>query len=148
VRAVALFAAGGTAPTAVPVALAQGVLRAMTTAKLKVLVPCLLVVALAAGAAGRLAYQAHAAGEAEKPPVPAAAAPAAQGTRPSKLDLTPETFAAFRDLVRPADNEWRHLKVRWLTDIVAARKKAAKEDKPILVFRTGGAGYNDPMGVC
>jgi RNA polymerase sigma factor (sigma-70 family) len=148
VRAVALFAAGGTAPAAVSVALAQGVLRAMTTAKLKVLIPSLLVLALAVGGAGRLAYPAHAAGEAEKPPVPAAAAPADKGPRPSKLDLTPETFTAFRDLVRPADNEWRHLNVRWLTDIVAARKKAAREDKPILIFRTGGAGYNDPMGVC
>jgi hypothetical protein len=120
----------------------------MTTAKLKTLVRFLPVAALAVGGAGRLAYQAHAAGEAEKPPVPAAAAPADKGPRPSKLDLTPETFTAFRDLVRPADNEWRHLKVRWLTDVVAARKKAAREDKPIVIFRTGGAGYNDPMGVC
>jgi hypothetical protein len=76
------------------------------------------------------------------------AAPGEEARRASKLDLTPETLAAFRDLVRPAENEWRHLKVRWLTDIVAARKKAAREDKPILIFRTGGAGYNDPLGVC
>jgi hypothetical protein len=66
----------------------------------------------------------------------------------SKLDLSPASFATFRELVRPADNEWRHLKVKWITDIVAARKKAAREDKPILIFRTGGAGYNDPLGVC
>jgi hypothetical protein len=74
--------------------------------------------------------------------------PAQKTERSSKLDLTPETFAKFRDLVRPAANEWRHLKVKWFTDIVVARKKAAQEDKPILVFRTGGAGYNDPLGVC
>ena len=35
-----------------------------------------------------------------------------------------------------------------MTDIVAARKKAAAEDKPIIVLRTGGAGYNDPLGAC
>jgi hypothetical protein len=66
----------------------------------------------------------------------------------SKLDLTPETFTKFRDLARPAGTEWRHLKVKWYTDIVAARKKAAEEDKPIFIFRTGGAGYNDSLGVC
>jgi hypothetical protein len=69
----------------------------MITAKLKTLVSFLPVAALALGGAGRLAYQAHAAGEAEKPPVPAAAAPADKGPRPSKLDLTPETFTALGD---------------------------------------------------
>jgi RNA polymerase sigma factor (sigma-70 family) len=67
-RSVALFAAGATAPAAAPVALAQGVLRAMSAAKLKLLAPVLLVAALAAGAAGRLAYQARAAGRAEETP--------------------------------------------------------------------------------
>lgn len=85
---------------------------------------------------------------ADKPENPAVRKPADKAPRSSKLDLTPETFGQFRDLVRPADNEWRHLKVKWLTDIVATRKKAAQEDKPILIFRTGGAGYNDPLGVC
>ena len=67
---------------------------------------------------------------------------------PSKVDLTPETFAALHSLVRPHVNEWRHLKVEWLTDVVAARKKAAAEDKPIVICYTGGAGYNEPLGVC
>jgi len=48
-------------------------------------------------------------------------------------------------LVRPQETEWRHLKVQWLTDVVAARKQAAKEDKPIVVLYTGGAGYNEPL---
>jgi hypothetical protein len=51
-------------------------------------------------------------------------------------------------LVRPQENEWRHLKVNWLTDVVAARKQAAAEDKPIVICYTGGAGYNEPLGVC
>jgi hypothetical protein len=74
--------------------------------------------------------------------------PATKDRVPVKEHLTPETFATFQALIRPHDNEWRHLRVRWLTDIVAARKKAAAEDKPIIVLRTGGAGYNDPLGAC
>ncbi len=77
------------------------------------------------------------------------AEPAATKSRtPAKEQLTPATFARFQSLIRPQEHEWRHLRVRWLTDIVAARKKAAAEDKPLIVLRTGGAGYNDPLGAC
>ena len=68
--------------------------------------------------------------------------------KPARLDLTPQSFAALHALVRPHDDEWRHLKVEWLTDVVAARKKATAEDKPIVVLYTGGAGYNEPLGTC
>ena len=44
--------------------------------------------------------------------------------------------------------EWRHLQVRWVTDVVAARTQAAREDKPLVVLYTGGAGYNEPLGIC
>jgi hypothetical protein len=76
------------------------------------------------------------------------AASAADRTSPSRNDLTPDSFAKLHALVRPHDNEWRHLQVHWMTDVVAARKKAAKEDKPIVILYTGGAGYNEPLGVC
>ncbi|MBI2804380.1 MAG: hypothetical protein HYX68_05270 [Planctomycetes bacterium] len=66
----------------------------------------------------------------------------------SKLDLTRQTLAGLHALVRPHNNEWRHLRVDWLTDVVAARKKAVAEDKPIVICYTGGAGYNEPLGVC
>ena len=66
----------------------------------------------------------------------------------SKLDLTRESLPKLLSLIRPHENEWRHLKVEWLTDVVAARKKAAAEDKPIVICYTGGAGYNEPLGVC
>ena len=66
----------------------------------------------------------------------------------AKLDLTPQSFAKLHTLIRPHDTEWRHLKVDWLTDVVAARKKAVAEDKPIVICYTGGAGYNEPLGVC
>lgn len=94
---------------------------------------------------------------AHKPPRPAtaepkipdrAAASAGKADRASKLDLTLESFAKLQAAIRPQGKEWRHLKVHWYTDIVAAHKKAAAEDKPILFFRTGGAGYNDPLGQC
>jgi hypothetical protein len=75
-------------------------------------------------------------------------APGAPAVRTSKLDLTPQSFAQLHALVRPHESEWRHLKVEWLTDVVAARKKAAAEDKPIVICYTGGAGYNEPLGVC
>ena len=66
----------------------------------------------------------------------------------SKLDLTPDSLSTLLALGRPHDSEWRHLKVKWLTDVVAARRKAADEDKPIIICYTGGAGYNEPLGVC
>lgn len=65
-----------------------------------------------------------------------------------KLDLDSQSFMKLHTLIRPHDNEWRHLKVEWLTDVVAARKKAVAEDKPIVICYTGGAGYNEPLGVC
>jgi len=63
-------------------------------------------------------------------------------------DLTPASLPKLLALVRPQENEWRHLKVEWLTDVIAARKKAVAEDKPIVICYTGGAGYNEPLGVC
>lgn len=81
----------------------------------------------------------------------AAGVPDARGDesiQASKLSLTPTSAAKLHALVRPHSNEWRHLKVQWLTDVVAARKKAAAEDKPIVICYTGGAGYNEPLGVC
>jgi hypothetical protein len=68
--------------------------------------------------------------------------------RSARADLTPESFPGLHALLRPHESEWRHLKVRWLTDVVAARKRAAAEDKPIVICYTGGAGYNEPLGVC
>ena len=65
-----------------------------------------------------------------------------------KLHLTPHSAPKLLEVVRPHEHEWRHLQVQWLTDVVAARKRAAAEDKPIIICYTGGAGYNEPLGVC
>lgn len=74
--------------------------------------------------------------------------PPRKAVHSAKLDLMPQTLPTLHTLIRPHDNEWRHLKVDWLTDVVAARKKAGAEDKPIVICYTGGAGYNEPLGVC
>jgi hypothetical protein len=81
-------------------------------------------------------------------PLPAQQPATRTATRSSKLDLSSETFAKLHAIIRPQEHEWRHLKVQWLTDVVAARKRAAGEDKPIVICYTGGAGYNEPLGVC
>ncbi len=74
--------------------------------------------------------------------------PAKNAAPVSKLDLTPESTPKLFALIRPQETEWRHLRVQWMTDGVAARKLAAKEDRPIVVLYTGGAGYNEPLGIC
>lgn len=65
-----------------------------------------------------------------------------------KGQLTAENFRDLHKTILPQDSEWRHLRVEWLTDIVAARKKAVAEDKPIIVIFPAGAGYNEPLGTC
>lgn len=71
-----------------------------------------------------------------------------ESSRASKQDLTRERLPELLALIRPHEDEWRHLRVRWLTDVVAARKQAAAQDRPIVICYTGGAGYNEPLGVC
>lgn len=75
-------------------------------------------------------------------------ASAADKNAASKNDLTQDSFPKLFALVRPQPTEWRHLQVQWITDVTAARRQAAKEDKPMVVLYTGGAGYNEPLGVC
>ena len=102
-----------------------------------------LALALGLGAAALLAFRAIGADEKDGKKEPAEAPRSA-----SKLDLTAESMPKLFALVRPQQTEWRHLRVQWMTDVVAARKLAAKDDKPIVVLYTGGAGYNEPLGVC
>ena len=112
--------------------LVKGGLKAMAIAKLKLAASIVISIGMAGTGAGVAAYQAL-----------QVSAPAG-----SKADLTPESFSKLHSLILPQDHEFRHLRVQWITDITAARKKATAEDKPILVLYTGGAGYNEPLGVC
>src|SRR5262245_41967244 len=66
----------------------------------------------------------------------------------SKDLLTPATFESLHRMIGLQPGEYRWDEVPWVTSIWHARKKAAAEDKPILHFSTGGAGFNDPLGNC
>ena len=72
-------------------------------------------------------------------------APAKQSTRDL---LTPESFGALHRTLCLQPGEYRWDEIPWLASVWHARKKAAAENKPILVFGTAGAGFNDPLGNC
>lgn len=59
--------------------------------------------------------------------------------------LKPEQFASLHKLIKPQPGELRFHEIPWLIDVWEARRKAAKEGKPILVW--SGAG-GSPVGVC
>ena len=60
-------------------------------------------------------------------------------------ELVDETFAAVRKLIQPQPREslWRH--VAWQTSLTSARRKAAAEGKPLLIWSGGGSA---PLGGC
>lgn len=67
---------------------------------------------------------------------------------PSKAALDADTFEEFHRLIRPQPGDYKWEEIPWVASLWHARTKAAAEDKPILVFVTGGAGFNDPLGNC
>src|SRR5581483_9288276 len=69
---------------------------------------------------------------------PARAEKAAQG-------LSPAEFATVQALIKPQPGEAKWLEIPWEIDVVAARKKAAAQGKPIF-FLTGGG--HSPLGDC
>ena len=72
----------------------------------------------------------------------------ARAEKPSKDALTPENLADLHRLIRLQSGEFKWDAIPWYASIWHARKAAAVEDRPILVFGTGGAGFNDPLGNC
>ena len=75
--------------------------------------------------------------------------PAFADERPATKDLlTPESFAQLHKTLCLQPGEYRWDEIPWLASVWHARKKAASEDKPIFVFGTAGAGFNDPLGNC
>jgi hypothetical protein len=70
----------------------------------------------------------------------AAQEPAAQ---PEKIPA--DQFTRLLALIKPQQGELRFHEIPWLIDVWEARKKAAAEGKPILVW--SGAG-GSPLGVC
>lgn len=100
-------------------------------------------------AAGACALSLLVAGARGQEPTPRPVAPPAPGHGPiTRQQLTPESFAGMRRLIRPDDEAYAWRKIRWHTDFWTVRQKAAAQDKPILVFWLDGAGYRDPLGLC
>ena len=79
---------------------------------------------------------------------PPAAAQASKQAASTRSLLTPASFADLHEVICPSSREYPWMQFPWMTSLWDARKKAAAEDKPLFVFKTGGAGYNDPLGNC
>jgi hypothetical protein len=59
--------------------------------------------------------------------------------------IAPEQFENILKLIKPQPGELRFHEVPWLIDVWEARREAAKEGKPILVWSGAGGA---PIGVC
>lgn len=59
--------------------------------------------------------------------------------------LSENNFVAVQKLIKPQPGEslWRH--VSWETSLITARKKAAEQGKPLLIWSGGGSA---PLGGC
>jgi hypothetical protein len=76
----------------------------------------------------------------------ALAGPLAAPQAAARSDPIPaDQFATLLRLIKPQPGELRFHEIPWLIDVWEARKKAAAEGKPILVW--SGAG-GSPLGVC
>jgi hypothetical protein len=71
-----------------------------------------------------------------------------QPTGETRDRLTAKSYAQLHKLIIAQSDEYRWDEIPWFTSIWHARKKAAAENKPLLVFHTHGAGFNDPLGNC
>ena len=67
------------------------------------------------------------------------------GAQMLAAELSDDTFAELRKLINPKPGEslWRH--ISWKTSLNAARRKAAAEGKPLLIWSGGGSA---PLGGC
>jgi len=53
--------------------------------------------------------------------------------------LNAEAFSAIHKQIRPQPGESRWMDIPWLTDLHAARQKAAAEGKPLFLMASGSA---------
>ncbi len=70
---------------------------------------------------------------------------ALQDAPAAPADLGPETFGALHRFIRPRPGESRWREVPWHLSAWDARRQAAAEGKPILVWSGGGC---PPLGSC
>jgi hypothetical protein len=47
-------------------------------------------------------------------------------------------YARLHALIKPQPGESKWARIPWLTDLSEARKRAVAEDKPLLLWRSGG----------
>ncbi len=59
-------------------------------------------------------------------------------------EITPENFDDYVRLIKPTPDESYWSLIPWMTDLYEARKKAAAEGKPLVVWTMSG----EPMGFC
>ena len=61
-------------------------------------------------------------------------------------DLTDDEFNSLHHLILPGEDDSQWMRVSWMpaTDIWAARRKAANDGKPILLWYMAG----EPLGSC
>jgi hypothetical protein len=57
--------------------------------------------------------------------------------------IPPERFSELQALIQPDSNELLWRRIPWQTDVWQARKKAAQEGKPLLLW----VGMGHPLGV-
>jgi hypothetical protein len=57
---------------------------------------------------------------------------------PSSQRLTPEQFTQLHRLIRPQSDEDKWAQIPWMTSLWQARKRAAAEGKPILLWEMDG----------
>jgi hypothetical protein len=70
---------------------------------------------------------------------------AQEETETSPAPIPPEQFENVLKQIKPQAGELRFHEVPWLIDVWEARRQAAKEGKPILVWSGAGGA---PIGVC
>lgn len=68
----------------------------------------------------------------------------ALATAQSRADITPQEFERLHKEIRPRPGEAPWAEIPWTYDLVKARKKAAAEGKPMIIWRMAG----DPTGIC
>ena len=73
-------------------------------------------------------------------------AKAKQSAQSAKPEIAQDQFNKLHQLIKPNPDESQWKKVPWMpsSNIWAARKKAAKEGKPILLWYMAG----EPLGPC
>jgi hypothetical protein len=52
--------------------------------------------------------------------------------------IAPDQFSKLHTLIKPSKGEEKWTEIPWLTDLWEARRRAAKEGKPILLWEMDG----------